>query len=105
MRKYPISFVSNCNIYFVLPLLFANVALFCMMMRAYRQVNTESLGHTKCSTVVVSLATFGARTFNIKEVIQSLMDQTVKADMIVVHVSLESRAGSLEALLLKKERI
>ena len=95
MRKYPISFVSNCNIYFVLPLLFANVALFCMMMRAYRQVNTESLGHTKCSTVVVSLATFGARTFNIKEVIQSLMDQTVKADMIVVHVSLESRAGSV----------
>ena len=51
--------------------------------------------YADCSSIVVSLATFGVRTFNIKEVLLSLMRQTVTPDMIVVHVSLQSRTENI----------
>lgn len=52
--------------------------------------------NSPCSLIVASLTTFGPRVFDSKQVINSLIHQTVVADMIVVHVSLESRTDTIQ---------
>jgi hypothetical protein len=49
----------------------------------------------KCNGTIISLATFGSRTFKVKPTIQSLMNQTFKVDMIVLNTVLTSRTGNI----------
>ncbi len=48
-----------------------------------------------CTGIVISVATFGTRMFRIEPTIRSLLSQSVEVDMIVVHVALVSRTGTV----------
>jgi hypothetical protein len=54
-----------------------------------------ALQSSQCSLIVVSLATFGVRAFNIENTLLSLLSQTVVPDVIVVHLSLQSRTETI----------
>ena len=54
-----------------------------------------SIRSSPCSSIVVSLATFGVRIFNIRNTLLSLLSQTVVPDAIVVHLSLKSRTETI----------
>jgi hypothetical protein len=49
---------------------------------------------SRCSLIVVSLTTFGMRTFGIGNTLHSLLSQTVVPDVIVVNLSLQSETAS-----------
>ena len=55
----------------------------------------STTGSAACSSIWISLATFGTRVFKLEPTIRSLMDQALPADMILVHVALTSRAGNV----------
>lgn len=55
----------------------------------------STTGSAACSSIWISLATFGTRVFKLEPTIRSLMDQSLPADMILVHVALTSRAGNV----------
>jgi hypothetical protein len=48
-----------------------------------------------CNGIVISFATFGTRMFRIEPTIRSLLSQSRDVDMIVVHVALVSRTGTV----------
>lgn len=50
---------------------------------------------SSCSLIVASLATFGVRTFNIQNTLLSLLSQTVVPNLIIVHLSLQSRTETI----------
>ena len=53
--------------------------------------HSPEIQSSPCSSIVVSMATFGVRTFNIRNPLLSLLSQTVVPDAIVVHLSLQSQ--------------
>jgi hypothetical protein len=61
-----------------------------------RSVGLDSQ-HSNCHGVILSLATFGARVFKLEPVLTSLMHQKRQADLIIVHITLNSRTQNVSA--------
>lgn len=71
-----------------------NISLLCYFtLSSYRHV--QHFVTQNCSSIVISLATFGSRIFKIEPTIQSLIRQTESVDFIVVNIALESRVGNV----------
>ena len=79
-------------VYFV----FLSVFMFSnWVLLSNRRIDVGEYGIDKCNSTILSLATFGVRTFKINDTVQSLMKQTMGADLIVVHIALVSRTGNI----------
>lgn len=90
--KRPFSF--RHEIFFLGVLVFISFVMFARWIFHTHGVG-GGVGTSTCSGVVISLATFGARMFKLEPIIRSLIDQSIKVDMIVVHVALVSRSGTI----------